>query len=134
MKITFDSRQEIARLSTILQDIYPAALCISTDDLLDARAFQNGQKPKHLPLPWNTDGFHLPIMLNVFEEDSAQRSENKGSCQIGSFEDGQMDMIFSCLKENLLSIQNAVELTGRSKEEIQYQYQLWKRMAEVDDD
>lgn len=56
MKISFDSRDEIRKLTGIIESTYPADLVIDEDDLLDAKAGHTNCK-----LPWNWDGRHLNL-------------------------------------------------------------------------
>lgn len=62
MKIEFESRDEIRKLTDALQNgIYPAPIIISAEELLEA---SNG----NMQLPWGSDGFHLPIAIKGEEE------------------------------------------------------------------
>lgn len=54
MKIEFESRSEIQRMATVLQNtIYPDSIIIDIEDILDACGNSDDR-----PIPWNMDGFH----------------------------------------------------------------------------
>lgn len=69
MKLEFDSRNEIARLCSLLKEIYPGALCVSVDDLLDAK-----NNAPDRDLPWNFDGFHPKIEIS--DDAQAEKKES----------------------------------------------------------
>lgn len=141
MKIEFESRMEIQRICSLLQDIFPAAICITTDDLTDAR---DGSVDRELP--WNWDGFHPCIEVADKKVDKAvnktvDKEVSKGphpmecdcmmdpdgwaECDFCSFVSGQLDAIFRCMREGKLSLRDAVEVTGRSAVEIKHLYNVW---------
>ena len=68
MKIEFESKDEIRRLATVLQnDIYPAPIIISIEDLLDVCSGESDH-----PLPWSLEGLHLPIMPIVIKDNKEE--------------------------------------------------------------
>lgn len=71
MKIEFESRSEIDNFCELLQDIYPAALVIDTDDMADV-AFGNSDRD----LPWNSDGYHMSAHMRT-EETVNKKVDNK---------------------------------------------------------
>lgn len=69
MKIGFESRREIRQLATILQNnIYPAPIIIEPSDLLDVCSGDGNR-----PLPWDTDGFHIPITIKDEKTDGNEQ-------------------------------------------------------------
>lgn len=70
MKIEFESSTEIQELCALLQEIYPAALCVTVDDLTDAR-----DEKEDAELPWNWDGYH-PTLRKCMPSD--QNKEHTG--------------------------------------------------------
>lgn len=58
MKILFDSKEEIQAIADIIKDkIHPNPIIIDVNDLMAAC------KGDDLPLPWQDDGFHLPVTI-----------------------------------------------------------------------
>ena len=57
MKMTFESREEIRQIARILESMYPEAVSLSVEDLTIARQ-------EHLDLPWDSDGFRIPITFS----------------------------------------------------------------------
>lgn len=73
MKIEFESREEIQRLATMLQNgIYPAPIIIDVEDLVDACGAQ-----EDAPLPWNTDGFHIPLRVDKMVNKAGDKTDGK---------------------------------------------------------
>lgn len=58
MRISFDSKSEIRKISKILCTAYPADIVISVDDL------RNTQADSAPDLPWQTNGLHIPIQFS----------------------------------------------------------------------
>ena len=61
MKILFDSKAEIQAIADIIKDkIHPNPIIIDVNDLMAAC------KGDDLPLPWQDDGFHLPVTIKHY--------------------------------------------------------------------
>ena len=122
MKMTFESREEIRQIAVILESMYPEAVTLSVDDLTIARQ-------EHLDLPWDSDGFRIPIAFSNRTVDTAQNSQPIE--EMRAFLAGQLDICFRLITANRLQPQEAAALCGVTTEYLMTTQESWVAMTDL---
>lgn len=122
MKMTFESREEIRQIARILESMYPEAVTLSVEDLTIARQ-------EHLNLPWDSDGFRIPVIFSNSAADTAQNSQPTE--EMRAYLAGQLDICFRLMTTNRLQPQEAAALCGITTEYLMATQGSWVAMMDL---
>lgn len=156
MKIEFESRGEIRSICKLLQEIYPAAICVTAEDLDDVCG-------NDCKLPWDSDGFHPTLKVThtpkaerlythreVFGQGQVwEEVEQDGKTYLRAvtsastpfikeesmiFLAGQVDAWFRLVEAGKCTIPDMADLTGQMEQYLVDLCRIWGRRYSVDTD